>query len=154
MLVIPIAVFHIAAGNYSSLSANENESNIVSGMLQEKAVNVIEGCVSEKKLKVDTIKWLSDRLEVTVAIDTDVNSDVTTPPDSPSTDSLNQIHRSIYASFELDNQLKNIQLQYEILVSKGAGDSLFYDRDFITFKGFPVIVYTLHEIIIQEENNI
>ena len=51
LLVIPITVFHIAAGNYSSLSANENEYNIVSGMLQEKAANVIEGCVSENKVE-------------------------------------------------------------------------------------------------------
>ena len=115
---------------------------------------------------ITKLRWFATRVEIVVSTTSDNN------PDSvqPSADVLTKIHQEIYN--ELDAREEELQFisRYELLVATpgthlythsfihnhsinhshllaqlGIGEYLTTDRDFITFKGFPVTVTTSEE---------
>lgn len=115
---------------------------------------------------ITKLRWFATRVEIVLSTTSDNN------PDSvqPSADVLTKIHQEIYN--ELDAREEELQFisRYELLVATpgthlythsfihnhsinhshllaqlGIGEYLTTDRDFITFKGFPVTVTTSEE---------
>lgn len=110
--------------------------------LNRKAVeDIVNQTLNDLNLFLVKMVWISDRLEIIVSSSFDVNN-----LEGPSIDVLNSVHSKIYASMELSEDLNKILVQCEVLVSSpGIGDVLKTDRDFVSFKGFPIIVTTKEE---------
>lgn len=105
---------------------------------RRKVEKIVNGSVSTEALHILKLKWISNRLELTLSKNEDPED-----PESPSAVELHSVHGSIYEKLELVDEELQFLSRFELLVaSPGIGDTLRSDRDFETFKGFPVMIST------------
>ena len=94
-------------------------------------------------LALHKIAWLGNRIEVIV-----VEKQEASPDDlvGPGVDVLKDVHRDLYNRLEARDSDLNVVARYEICVaSPGIGQFLRSDRDFVTFRGFPIAVQMKEE---------
>ena len=106
---------------------------------RRKVEKIVNGSVSAEDLHILKLKWISNRLELTLSKNEDPGD-----PESPSAVELHSVHGNIYENLELADDELQFLSRFELLIaSPGIGDTLKSDRDFETFKGFPVTISTL-----------
>jgi ribosome maturation factor RimP len=100
--------------------------------------SVICKCAESLKLHTQSIAWRSDRIEITLAVSNDPLEEA-----FPSIDQIQRAHLKIFEALEMRESELRVVSRYEISVaSPGISDDLRSNRDFLTFKGFPVSVTT------------
>ncbi len=120
------------------------EGIILSSVERERANDPKDGGES---LYVHTMKWVSNRLEVILSSNNDDKY-----PEGPPMSRIQAVHRSAYSEFELREEELNFASAYELIISSpGVRDELHSDRDYTTFRGFPVVVLTTEEFKKKKE---
>ncbi len=120
-----------------SIGEDENMNSI-----QNEIESMINNSVSHKKLFIRELKWIGDRIEVTIS-ENDLNDE---NPIGPPVSDIDAVHRHFYDQFEINGDPLEILTKYEVLfASPGVGDVLYRDIDFEVFKTFPVTIETIEE---------
>lgn len=99
-----------------------------------KIEDVVNGHIrKDVTLSLQSIKWFSNRLEIVVSSNID----------QPSAGVLTTLHQDIYNDLDVrEDELRFISRYEVLLATPGIGENLSSDREFVTFKGFPVTVTT------------
>jgi len=110
-------------------------------VVQQKINDIMDKEIESSGLFLHELTWKTDRLEIILSGNGDADE-----PDSPNVDDLMRFHRSMYEKMELDEELNRVLVNFEVLVaSPGVSNILKIDRDYESFKGFPVIATTTTE---------
>jgi ribosome maturation factor RimP len=127
----------------------------VSTSYQEKIESIVTTIVKRERVKLEaenkddqglslhihTLRWTAKRLEIILSSNDD--SDF---PEGPPMNAIQAVHRAIYDEFELRDEELDFTKSYELVVaSPGVRDKLHSDRDYVSFRGFPVTVITTEE---------
>ncbi len=123
----------------------------VSSTFQEKIENIVTQAVTKERerleadddgsLHIHTMKWTTKRIEIILSNNDDIEF-----PEGPPMNAIQRIHKAVYAELELRDEELDFINSYELLVaSPGVRDELHIDRDFMSFRGFPVTVTTTEE---------
>ena len=114
------------------------ESIILSAVERERANDPKDG---KESLYVYAVKWVGNRLEVILSSNDDEKY-----PEGPPMNRILAVHRRSYNEFELREEELDFTNHYELIISSpGVRDELHSDRDYISFRGFPVVVLTTEE---------
>lgn len=112
---------------------------------------IIKSIVNQNKGYINRLKWIPGRIELVVTDNEQGEVSCFTAT------TLETIHREIYTELETRDEELAIVSKYEIVVaSPGVSDILKTERDFNSFKGFPVIVSTkeLFKKKLEHEGNL
>lgn len=102
---------------------------------------IITESVAANELELHRIAWLGNRIEV-IVIEQGSADDLI----GPGVDVLKDTHRDLYNRLEARDGDLNVVERYEICVaSPGIGQFLRSERDFVSFRGFPIAVKTKEE---------
>lgn len=98
---------------------------------------ISESVAAANNLVLHKIAWLGNRIEVIVVDKQESPDDLV----GPGVDVLKDTHRDLYNRLEARDADLNVVARYEICVaSPGIGEFLRSERDFVTFRGFPIAV--------------
>lgn len=86
---------------------DDSKSSSVPQDTRDKVEKKIMEIATNKSLTVKQIKWVGDRLELTVDSESAI-FDPAVPPISPSVDELDALHRDIYNAIEIDSKLSSL----------------------------------------------
>jgi ribosome maturation factor RimP len=107
---------------------------------KEDVEEIVHDEAKKKEMNVQKILWFGDRMEITVSNCIEDYNAL-----EYDTEQVRELHYALYNAFELREHDLNVVNRYEImLATPGISDVLRADRDFETFRGFPVTV-TLSE---------
>ena len=96
---------------------------------------------SNGSVYVNSIKWMTQRVEVILSSNSDIQF-----PEGPPMKIIERTHKALYAQLQMQDEQLQFTDSYELLVaSPGIRDELCSDRDFNSFQGFQVTVMTTEE---------
>jgi ribosome maturation factor RimP len=127
----------------ASSSYQEKIENIVTNIVkrERERLEAEKNDPSKGSLYIHMMRWSARRLEIILSSNDDADY-----PEGPPMNTIQVVHRSVYDELELRDEELDFTTSYELLVaSPGVRDELHSDRDFISFRGFPVTIITTEE---------
>jgi len=148
----------------------DDEGTAVAAIANEQwkvdVTKIITDCIATRPdVKVHRISWAGSRIEVIVVEQRERSAGEEEDLIGPGVEILKDTHRDLYNRLEARDADLNVVSRYEICVaSPGIGQFLRTERDFLSFRGFPIAVRVKQEykkkmlfegtLVERDENNV